>query len=152
MSRRDRGHPTDPPPQDNGQIIEDTPFTVLFNSTREGVTGYRFDVPNGLYLLTLQFVEMVENGPGLRQFSVLAGAKPLPQNLDLYALYGRNYAVTYQYAVTLINGKLAITFPATVGQSTMSGIAVAPITADKNPPAVPTQVTGLGGYYRNIIS
>ncbi|MBS0448564.1 MAG: CotH kinase family protein [Proteobacteria bacterium] len=136
----------------NGQLIENTSYTSLFNSVREGVTEYRFDVPNGTYLLTMQFVELLENGPNLRRFSVLAEGVPLLTDLDLYALYGRNYAVTYQFAVNVSDGQLNVTFPATIGQSTISGIAVQRIARDLKAPAMPTDVAALGGYYRNIVT
>jgi len=136
----------------NGQAIENSAYTSLFNSLREGVEEYRFDVPNGTYLLTLEFVEMLQNGPNLRRFSVLAEGVPLLSDFDIYALYGRNYAVTYQFAVTVSDGQLNVTFPASVGQSTISGISVDTLRADGRAPKAPTQVAALGGYYRNIVS
>lgn len=136
----------------NGQAIENTAYPVLFNSVREGVSEYRFDVPNGRYLLTLQFVEMFMNGPNLRRFSVLAEGVPLLSDFDIYALYGRNYAVTYRFAVTVADGQLNVTFPATVGTSTIAGIAVERIVPDAQAPQTPTQVAALGGYYRNIVT
>jgi spore coat protein H len=141
-----------PPLITSGQVIENTAYSRLFNSTREGVSEYRFDVPNGSYLVTLQFVELLMNGPNLRRFSVLAEGVPLLTDFDLYALYGRNYAVTYRFAVTVADGQLNVTFPATVGQSTIAGIAVEGLAPDARAPKTPTPVAAIGGYYRNIVT
>jgi hypothetical protein len=136
----------------NGGIVEGTSYQGLYGTQREGLTEYRFDVPNGLYLLTMQFAELEENGPGFRVFTVAAEGKPLLQNFDIYATVEKNYALTYQFAVRVTDGQLNVTFTASVGQATVATIGVAATTPDKVPPPVPAQVTGLGGYYRNIIS
>jgi len=136
----------------NGQLIENTAYTPLLNSVREGVAEYRFDVPNGTYLLTMQFVELLQNGPNLRRFSVLAEGLPLIPDFDIYARYGRNYAATYQFAVTVADGQLNVTFPATLGQSTISGISVQSVGRSVRAPKTPAPVAALGGYYRNIVT
>lgn len=136
----------------SGQVIENTAHSSLLNSTREGMSEYRFDLPNGDYLLTLQFVELVHNGPGLRRFSVRAEGLPLLPDLDLYARWGRNYAVTHQFAVTVADGQLNVEFPATIGQATVSAISVQAATRDARAPRKPAAVTALGGYQRNILA
>lgn len=135
-----------------GQLIENTAYSPLLNSVREGVSEYRFDLPNGQYLLTLQFVELLQNGPNLRRFSVLAEGLPLLPDFDIYARFGRNYAVTYQFAVTVADGQLNVTFPASVGQSTISAISVQNLVRSARAPKTPAPVTALGGYYRNIVT
>lgn len=141
-----------PPLIVNGQVIENTAYPALLNSVRDGVDEYRFDVPNGSYLLTLQFVELQMNGPNLRRFSVLAEGLPLLPDLDLYARHGRNYAVTYRFAVTVADGQLNVVFPASIGQSTIAGIAVEAFSPPARAPRTPASVTALGGYARNIIA
>lgn len=136
----------------NGQVIENSPYGGLVNSVREGVQEYRFDVPNGNYLLTLQFIELFVNGPNLRRFSVVAEGKALLSDLDLYARFGRNYAVTYQFAVTVADGQLNVTFPASVGQSTIAAISVQNLTPPNRVPRRPTGLEVRGGFYRNIIA
>lgn len=136
----------------NGQIIENTSYSPLLNSVREGVAEYRFDVPNGEYLLTMQFVELLLNGPNLRRFSVLAEGVTLLPDLDLYTRFGRNYAVTYQFAVRVSDGQLNVSFPAAVGVSTISAISVQAARRSARAPKTPTPVSALGGYYRNIVS
>jgi len=135
-----------------GQVIENTAYSPLVNSVREGASEYRFDVANGTYLLTMQFVELLQNGPNLRRFSVLAEGVPLLQDFDLYARFGRNYAVTYQFAVTVADGQLNVTFPASIGQSTIAAISVQSTKADTRAPKTPASVAALGGYYRNIVT
>jgi spore coat protein H len=136
----------------NGQVIESTAYASLFNSLRDGVTEYRFDLPDGSYLLTLQFVELMMNGPKLRRFSVLAEGLPLLTDLDIYARHGRNYAVSYQFAVTVADGQLNVTFPASIGTAAIAGIAVQPASLSPRLPKAPGPVTALGGYGRNILT
>lgn len=137
---------------DNGQLIENSPYTSLLRTTREGMSEYRFDLPAGDYLLTLQFCELVYNGPGLRRFSVVAEGRTLLQDLDLYARWGRNYAVSYRFAVTVTDGQLNVAFPASIGAATVSAISVQSARSDRRAPAVPQAVTALGGYQRNILA
>jgi spore coat protein H len=141
-----------PPLITNGQVIENTAYSPLLQSVREGMSEYRFDVPNGTYLLTLQFVELLQNGPNLRRFSVLAEGLPLLPDFDIYARFGRNYAVTYQFAVNVADGQLNVGFQATAGLATISAISVQSITPSTRKPGTPRAVTALGGYYRNIVT
>lgn len=136
----------------NGQVIENTAHSQLLNSVREGVSEYRFDVPNGSYLLTMDFVELVHNGPNLRRFSVSAEGVPLLPDFDIYARFGRNYAVSYRFAVTVSDGQLNVSFAASQGQSTIAGISVQNLGRSLRPPKTPTAVTALGGYGRNIVT
>jgi spore coat protein H len=141
-----------PPLVTSGQLIENTAHPPLLNSTREGMSEYRFDLANGSYLLTLQFAELVHNGPNLRRFSVLAEGRTLLADLDLYARWGRNYAVTYRFAVTVSDGQLNVEFPASLGLPTVSAISVQAARPDRRAPAVPAGVAALGGYQRNIVT
>ena len=129
----------------NGGIVEGTNYQGLYGTQREGLTEYRFDVPNGVYLLTMQFAELEENGPGFRVFTVAAEGKPLLQNFDIYATVEKNYALTYQFAVPVTDGQLNVTFTASVGQTTVATIGVAATTPDKVLLRYPLKVTGLGG-------
>ncbi len=135
-----------------GVVVEGTLAQDLFASVRYGMREYRFDVPNGIYMLTLQMTELVENGPGLRQFSVVAEGKTLLDHFDIYAYIEKNYALTFRFAVSVTDGQLNVTFPAIVGQPILSAISVDTATRDTVPPTAPSPVTGLGGYYRNIIT
>lgn len=146
------GTPQMPPLWSSGQVIENTAYVPLLLSVREGVSEYRFDLPNGQYLLTLQFVELLHNGPGLRRFSVVAEGRTLLADLDLVARFGRNYAVTYRFAVTVADGQLNVLFPATAGQSTVSAIGVQAVSPPTRGPRTPAGVAGRGGFYRNIVA
>lgn len=146
------GTPQTPPLVTSGQVIENTAYTPLLNSVRDGVSEYRFDLANGSYLLTLQFVELVHNGPGLRRFSVQAEGRTLLADLDLYARFGRNYAVTYQFAVTVADGQLNVSFPASAGSSTVAAIGVQAVAPPARGPRTPGGVTARGGFYRNIVA
>lgn len=136
---------------DTGLVIEGTANPQLYVDAREALSEYRFDVPNGLYLLTLHFVELTQNGPNLRKFSVSAEGHTLLQDFDIYAVIEKNYALEYQFAVQVNDGQLNVKFVPSIGNTTISGIAVQSLTQDTAPPPVPAPVTALGSYYRNII-
>lgn len=139
-------------PLTSGQVIENTAYPPLLRSTREGAAEYRFDLANGSYLLTMQLVELVHNGPHLRRFSVQAEGRTLLADLDLYAAFGRNYAVTYQFLVTVADGQLNVGLPATAGQSTVAAIGVQAVSPPARGPRPPTGVAARGGFYRNILT
>jgi len=136
----------------NAGVIENSLYPDLYATQREGLTEYRFDVPNGVYLLTLGFAELQENGPGFRSFSVSAEGRTLLQNFDIFATASKAYAIVYQFAVPVTDGQLNVLFTAGIGYTTISTIGVASITPDTTAPPVPAAITGLGGYYRNIIN
>lgn len=132
-------------------VIEGSDKSNLFSTARTAPAEYRFDLPNGDYALTLHFAELLESGPGLRQFTVFAEGAPVISNLDVYALVGKFYALTYRYAVKVTDGQLNVTFSGEGKPPLIAGIGVAAVQRDSVPPPVPV-MTAAGGYNRNILS
>src|SRR6185436_790476 len=66
----------------------------LHGTARLGWTAYRFEVPNGEYLLRLHFAEIDKQvqGPGLRVFGVRVEGQPLLTGFDVAAQFGVRYA------------------------------------------------------------
>jgi spore coat protein H len=141
-----------PLPPINGSVIAGTDFPDIFWSLRVNPTEYRFDLRDGLYLLTLDLVELTLNGPGMRKLSVVAEGKTLLQDFDIYAYVEKNYALTFRFSVVVSDGQLNVNFPATAGQAAIAGIAVTSLRQDNIPPVVPQSVTALDGYSRNILN
>lgn len=69
--------------------IFDTEDDPLWQDTRAGVSGYRFDVPDGDYRLELGFMETEHDRAGQRVFDVEVNGEPWLRRLDLADAAGR---------------------------------------------------------------
>ncbi|HQZ94894.1 MAG TPA: glycoside hydrolase family 2 TIM barrel-domain containing protein [Pyrinomonadaceae bacterium] len=106
------------PPDRN---ILGTVHDPLFQTMQEGLSGYRFDVPDGEYNLELLFAERKVEVGGNRIFDVKANGKMLLEKLDIVSRVGFNRPYTYVAKVTALNG-LLIEFTPQVGDPILSGI------------------------------
>lgn len=75
-------------------------------SARAGWTAYRFEVPDGDYVLRLSFAEFVAQGPGLRVMDLVLEGQPLATALDLAATFGVQYGGELTRLVTVVDGRL----------------------------------------------
>src|SRR5262245_62660099 len=66
--------------------------STVFATFAHGITGYRVDVPDGLYDVTLWLREPEFPEPGMRVFDVIADGVTLVDDLDLAALAGQDEA------------------------------------------------------------
>jgi hypothetical protein len=92
--------------------IENTDDAWLYRTERYGMAGYSFTVPNGKYLVQLDFAETYPGitHPGQRVFSVDVQGVRL-SHLDVFQeAGGRDIALVKSFQVTVTNGKLIITF------------------------------------------
>lgn len=97
----------------------------LYFTYREGLEGYRFDVPDGQYELELRFAEPTATAPRERVFDVRANGRVVVAQLDLLAQAGTGWAVPITTMVDVRNGQgLQVTFGAVVGQPLLSAIRV----------------------------
>lgn len=95
----------------------------LFYTYQDGIKGYRFDVPDGMYELELCFVESDKIPANERVFEVTVNGDQLIENLDLSAQYGFGVALRKKYKVSVNNGTgLQVTFNAIKGKAVLSGI------------------------------
>jgi hypothetical protein len=90
-----------------GHTIDGTDDSPLFQTERAG-GGYRFDVPNGTYEVTLLFTEFVQHlFEGDRVFDVLLEGQVVLPRFDIYAEAGGRYlAVTKVLTVSVRDGQL----------------------------------------------
>ncbi len=109
----------------------------LFQTMREGIEAYKFDVEKGEYRVTLLFAEPNTNASeeniynlneaekaeatGVRSFDIKINEVEVKQNLNLAREYGRLRGVTLSYEITAKDGIL-IEFEATSGKTLLSGI------------------------------
>ncbi|GLX01681.1 glycosyl hydrolase family 18 protein [Microtetraspora sp. NBRC 16547] len=117
----------------------------LFN----GWAGYKFDVANGTYTVTLRMVEDWANAAGQRKFDVRAEGVNVLTGFDIFASCGALTACDRTFTTTVSDGQLNIQFNMNGGSNyaTVSGIEVTGGSGggtDTTPPTAPgnLQVTG----------
>jgi beta-galactosidase len=125
------------------QNISGTNCNSLYQTFVEGIEKYRFDVKDGVYRITLCFVESNPKSPtedvvynlsksdstvastGARQFSVSVNNNPVIDNLNLARDYGNLRAVEFKTEATAVNGSgVEVEFTPVIGKTTLSGIRI----------------------------
>ncbi|WP_239115084.1 glycosyl hydrolase family 18 protein [Planotetraspora kaengkrachanensis] len=114
-----------------------------------GWTGYKFDVANGTYQVTLKMVEDWANGPGQRKFDVRAENTTVLTGFDVFASCGALTACDRTFTATVSDGQLNVQFNMNGGANyaTVSAISVTGGSGgagDTTAPSVPgnLRVTG----------
>jgi peptidoglycan/xylan/chitin deacetylase (PgdA/CDA1 family) len=124
------------------QAIAGTIDDALYQTERYNVSGYRFDVPNATYSITLKFAEIYPTvGVGGRRFDVkIQGVTVLP-GLDVMAQAGGRYtAYDASFTATVTNGRLLIEFVNIQGGTKVNAIEVIALPPPTpTPTATPTQ-------------
>jgi hypothetical protein len=82
------------------------PIDALQFSGREGWTAFRFDVPDGPYMLRMHFAEIVVHGPGVRQMDLAVEGEPLAPGIDLADRVGIQYGTTLVVTTEVTDGVL----------------------------------------------
>jgi len=90
--------------------ITGTADPSLYQSVRIGLSGCSYAVPNGTYLVTLKFVEPSYAAPGRRKLSVKIKDQAVLDNLDIFAVVGKNAALDRTFSTTVADGMLDIAF------------------------------------------
>src|SRR5262245_54566910 len=67
------------------------PLKKILSTSRVAWSAYRFDVPNGNYIVRLTLAEIWNQGPNLRSMDVSLEGVPLLNDLDLAARLGVQY-------------------------------------------------------------
>ena len=134
-----------------GGILHDVQTKELVKSRVEGWQAYRFDVPNGTYMVTLHFMESTYHWSGLRSFSVkIEGAVEI-DSLDIFAEMDRQYAKLVRRVVEVDDGNLNIWPVAHIGTPVLNAINVERIVPDTVPPSAPGNFSATEGYEESFI-
>lgn len=107
--------------------IEGSSDAPLYQRERwwAGSGGYRFDLANSTYQVTLKFAEIYASAPGQRLFDVrIEGALVLDRYDVFAAAGGKNRAVDRTFTVTVSDGQLNIDFVPRVGAPKINAIAI----------------------------
>jgi beta-galactosidase len=107
------------------QNIAGTDDDRLYQLSREGLTSYRFDVPEGRYRVELLFCEPTYTEQGKRVFSVSINGKPVIRDLDLAKEHGAAKPLKQSFEIqTTGNIGLEINFSATAGSPIISAVRI----------------------------
>jgi CotH kinase protein/Lamin Tail Domain/Malectin domain len=132
-----------------GGCADDQPY----RRARYCLDTYRFDVPDGTYLLTMRFSELTANGIGQNLMSWAIGPQTLLTDLDLVEQVDRDYALDYRFLVTAESGMLLLEVTDHTGCAKLSGLSLLSAPAsDLTPPATPVLIEALPGYGEVLIN
>ncbi len=110
---------------DRKDVIKNTDDEPMFYTCLDSVQGYRFDVPDGIYAITLCFAEPDKIRPGDRVFDVRINDEMVISNLDFAATYGLTTAVKKTFIANAKNGAgVSVLFDAKKGGALLNGIKI----------------------------
>jgi len=135
-----------------GGIVPDLQTGRLLRSYARGWREYRFDVPDGRYLISLHFMESTHHWRGLRAFTIRAEGETIADSLDIFDRVDRRFALNLRRAVDVSDGQLNVTAFAGVDESILQAIYVGEVSHDGQAPAVPTGLTVIPSYREAILS
>ena len=90
--------------------IANTTDDPLYQSERWAMLAYRFDLPNGNYMVRLLFAEIYFNQPNNRVMDVTIEGNPLVTHLDIFSQVGHDAALDLTFPVQVKDGRLDINF------------------------------------------
>ena len=123
----------------------------LYVQDRRGMREYRFDVPDGPYVVKLHFSETEHLWRKLRVFDVWIEDKRVLTDFDIFDEVRRNYIIDYQFATHVSDGQLNVRFAATHGEASLSAIYVLSRIPDLVAPGEPRHFSVMGGYDQAIL-
>jgi beta-galactosidase len=110
---------------DRKDVIKNTDDEPLFFSLLDSVQGYRFDVPDGRYAITLCFAEPDRLKKGDRIFDIRINDETVLRGLDLTAAYGFSVAMKKTFVADASKGNgITVWFDAKKGYPVLNGIKI----------------------------
>jgi hypothetical protein len=107
------------------KAIGATTDDVVYQNERWGLSAYKFDVPNGVYTVTLGFAETYYAKANSRVFDVKIGDRTVLTKFDIFAAAsGADRAVTRTFRAEVSNGQLAVYFVDVKATATIQAISV----------------------------
>jgi hypothetical protein len=116
--------------------ISNTQDDRLFQTERYGLSGYRFDLGNGTYEISLLFAETYHASAGNRIFDVYVEGQLKLDNLDVYSRVGGNTALIETISgINVTDGQLNISFGEITELPMINGIMIITSTGNQSPVA-----------------
>ncbi len=112
--------------------ISFTEDDILYQSERYGDLSYNIDLPNGIYEITLLFVEIYQTQPNQRVFNVSIEGKPVISKLDIWSMAGANAAYNKTFTIKLDDGQLNVALQKVADNAKISAIKVVPVFNGKS--------------------
>jgi len=106
---------------------------AVLRTTWFGMSRWSAAVPNGQYTVTLAMAETYWTAKGKRVFSAKAEGVTMFTGLDLFATAGARAEVDRSLVVTVVDGRIDVTFTATRDKAVVSAIAVVPVAPSPSP-------------------
>lgn len=123
----------------------------LYLQDRRGLSEYRFDVPDGSYIVKLHFSEIEHMWRKLRVFDVWIENERVLKDFDIFNEVRRNYIIDYQFATQVNDGQLNVQFTAKRGEPSLSAVYVFSRAPDLVAPSEPRRFFVTGGYGQAIL-
>ncbi len=99
---------------------------AIYEDVRDRSFGYHLRVPNGVYAVTLQFVEGSIDRPRGRVFDVLIQGRKVADNVDIFARAGQFKALDLEFGgIEVADGNLVIDFADRIHYPALAGLVVA---------------------------
>ncbi len=110
-------------------VVSNTSISPIYQSERYGNSfSYSIPVTSGQYQVTLHFAEIFWTSTGSRLFNVnVENGQGVLSNFDIFALAGKNSAVTKSFPVNVTDGQLNIAFTTVKDNAKISGIEIMPL-------------------------
>jgi hypothetical protein len=116
---------------------------------RIGDFEYRFDLPDGDYLVTLGFAEWGEHGPGQRAFDVAIEESTVLADLDIFAAAGDMWRVLeYRFVASVADGQLNLELTGSVGGASLCAIEVIDLPDVPGAPGAPPGIEARDAFGR----
>ncbi len=105
--------------------VEKAKEPLVYQTVRQSADGYNVRVPEGVYEVTLKFVEPTYDTPGKRIFGVRLQGNTVLDQLDIFEKAGKYAALDYTFRdVRVTNGWLILDFIPITGASCIAGLIV----------------------------
>ena len=113
------------------KTIAGTQEEAVYKDVRDRAYGYRLQVPDGMYSVTLKFVEHEFDRKGARVFDVLIQGKKAAEKVDIFQKAGRfkAYDLTFRN-IAVTDGRLAVDFGDRIHYPSIAGLVAEGTTAD----------------------
>jgi len=97
----------------------------IYQTLRYDLDGYRFDIANSTYTVTLHFAETWFTSPNERVFDVSIEGQSVIKNLDIFSEAGYSTALTKTFTnVIVTDGQLNVVFDSSVDLPQINGIEI----------------------------
>lgn len=113
------------------------PNDSLYRTLRHNCNSYRFDVPNGAYLVTMHFSDAVAHRCNDWTVSWYCNGVRIYDHLDIYAEVGREYAVAFRFPVEVTSGAIFLDEVRHDDRSELAALEVVSHDPDGIAPAAP---------------